>query len=501
MKTIYTVVLSLILINLSLTAQTQIGQDIDGEAAWDSSGRSVSLSSNGSIVAIGAPGNDENGSHSGHVRVFENQSGTWVQLGDDIDGEAEGNRSGKSVSLSSDGSIVAIGADINNGNGDSSGHVRVYENQSGTWTQLGDDINGEAAYDFSGTSVSLSSDGQIVAIGAHGNKENGQDSGHVRVYKNMSGTWVQLGGDIDGEAAGDYSGVAVNLSSDGTIVAIGATWNSGKNGSYSGHVRVYVYQFENWTQIGQDIDGEAGGDNSGSVLSLNNDGNIVAIGADQNSGNGTNSGHVRVFENQSGTWVQLGGDIDGKEAYERSGRSVSLNGDGTIVAVGVHGNMQMGSQSGIVRTYKNISGSWIQNGVDIEGEFDPGEYIFYSNVVSLSTDGATLGIGTLGNDGNGIESGHVRVYDTTTTLNIRPSTIIADISIYPNPTVNQIYIKSNLAMAVISIYDVNGRLLNTKTLSSPKIDSQIDTSYLSKGLYFIEIQTGKSKQHYKIIKK
>ena len=43
MKTIYPVVLSLILINLSLTAQTQIGQDIDGEAAWDNSGRSVSL--------------------------------------------------------------------------------------------------------------------------------------------------------------------------------------------------------------------------------------------------------------------------------------------------------------------------------------------------------------------------------------------------------------------------------------------------------------------------
>jgi len=43
MKTIYTVVLSLILINLSLTAQTQIGQDIHGGAAWDNSGRSVSL--------------------------------------------------------------------------------------------------------------------------------------------------------------------------------------------------------------------------------------------------------------------------------------------------------------------------------------------------------------------------------------------------------------------------------------------------------------------------
>ena len=34
--------------------QTQIGSDIDGEAAGDQSGRSVSLSADGSTVAIGA---------------------------------------------------------------------------------------------------------------------------------------------------------------------------------------------------------------------------------------------------------------------------------------------------------------------------------------------------------------------------------------------------------------------------------------------------------------
>ena len=46
----------------------QLGADIDGEAANDSSGESVSLSSDGSRVAIGAPGND--GNDSGHVRIY-----------------------------------------------------------------------------------------------------------------------------------------------------------------------------------------------------------------------------------------------------------------------------------------------------------------------------------------------------------------------------------------------------------------------------------------------
>ena len=47
-------------------------------------------------------------------------------IGDDIDGEALEDYSGRSVSLSDDGTIIAIGAVHNDGNGDSSGHVRVY---------------------------------------------------------------------------------------------------------------------------------------------------------------------------------------------------------------------------------------------------------------------------------------------------------------------------------------------------------------------------------------
>ena len=54
----------------------------------------------------------------------------------------------------------------------------------------------------------------------------------------LSSSWSQLVLDIDGEAADDYSGHSVSLSSDGTIVAIGAYYNDG-NGSDSGHVRVY----------------------------------------------------------------------------------------------------------------------------------------------------------------------------------------------------------------------------------------------------------------------
>ena len=140
---------------------------------------------------------------------------------------------------------LAIGAQYNDENGNNSGHVRVYNyklplDSSGTWEKNGEDIDGEATGDNSGDSVSLSSDGTIVAIGAYGNNGNGTESGHVRVYQYNSGTttWVQLGPDIDGENLVDFSGISVSLNSNGTVAAIGATHNNGKIGRASCRERV-----------------------------------------------------------------------------------------------------------------------------------------------------------------------------------------------------------------------------------------------------------------------
>ena len=390
----------------SVIAQTQLGGDIDGEAAGDQSGFSVSLSSDSSIVAIGAPFNDGAGTNAGHVRVYQYSSGAWSQLGADIDGEAVGDGSGYSVSLSSDGSIVAIGAYFNDGNGNSSGHVRVYQYSSGAWSQLGGDIDGEAAGDRSGYSVSLSSDGSIVAIGAYLNDGAGTNAGHVRVYQYSSGAWSQLGADIDGEAAGDQSGSSVSLSADGSIVAIGAPQNNG-NGSNSGHVRVYQYSSGAWSQLGADIDGEAAGDGSGYSVSLSADGSIVAIGAYLNDGTGSSAGHVRVYQYSSGAWSQLGADIDGEAVGDLSGYSVSLSSDGSIVAIGAPPNTGNGNNAGHVRVYQYSSGAWSQLGADIDGEA-AGDQSGYS--VSLSADGSIVAIGAPFNDGNGSSAGHVRVY-------------------------------------------------------------------------------------------
>jgi hypothetical protein len=119
-------------------------------------------------VAIGATQNDGNGVDSGHVRVYAWNGSNYVQRGGDIDGETSGDKSGHSVSLSSDGSILAIGAPYNDGMYADSGHVRVYAWNGSNYLKCSIDIDGNFAGDMSGRSISLSSNGNILAIGSHG---------------------------------------------------------------------------------------------------------------------------------------------------------------------------------------------------------------------------------------------------------------------------------------------------------------------------------------------
>ena len=164
---------------LTLDAQVQIGTDINGEAAGDWSGQSVSMP-DANTLAIGANGNDGGGNAAGHVRVYTWSGTAWIQKGVDIDGEAAADESGEWVSMP-DANTLAIGAYVNDGGGFEAGHVRVYTWSGTAWEQKGVDIDGEAAGDWSGGSVSMP-DANTLAIGAPTNDGGGIDAGHVRVY-------------------------------------------------------------------------------------------------------------------------------------------------------------------------------------------------------------------------------------------------------------------------------------------------------------------------------
>jgi len=410
---------------------SQLGSDIDGEAASDWSGYSVSMNSAGDRVAIGAPEHDSE--DKGQVRIYQYDGSSWSQLGSDIDGEAANDESGISVSMNSDGDRVAIGAPYNDGTATSAGHVRVYEYSNSSWTKLGSDIDGEAANDRSGVSVSINSAGDRVAIGAYQNDGTASGAGHVRVYeRDASNTtiapfgWSQLGSDIDGEAGNDWSGWSVSMNSAGDRVAIGAYGNGLID---PGHVRIYEYS-SSWSQLGSDIDGEFAvdysPDYSGYSVSMNSDGDRVAIGAHLNDGttgsSSDNRGHVRVYERDASNttiapfgWSQLGSDIDGEAGNDWSGYSVSMNSAGDRVAIGAYYNDGgPGSNGGHVRIYEYSSGSdsWTKLGSDIDGEA-AGDFSGYS--VSMNSAGDRVAIGAYNNDGTTGSSsdnrGHVRVIE------------------------------------------------------------------------------------------
>ena len=188
----------------------QVGDDIYGESEDDKSGYSVSMSADGKTVAIGA---QEAGNFAGQVRIFQWDGANleWSQVGSDIDGSVSADRTGDSVSLSADGTTVAIGA-LNNvgGNGaDGGGYVRVYQWDGSSWVQLGDVVPLDEIGSRFADSVVLSADGTIVAVGGRRLHNNALVEGlvHVHQWNEVTGEWTELGTAIASEENNDWYGL------------------------------------------------------------------------------------------------------------------------------------------------------------------------------------------------------------------------------------------------------------------------------------------------------
>jgi hypothetical protein len=87
----------------------QLGNSINGQISGDGCGNSTAISADGYTVAAGSSRSSISFPNAGQVRVFGYTNGSWNQVGADINGESSGDQTGQSVSLSSDGSILAIG--------------------------------------------------------------------------------------------------------------------------------------------------------------------------------------------------------------------------------------------------------------------------------------------------------------------------------------------------------------------------------------------------------
>lgn len=326
----------------SSNSWTALGAPITVDPIADVRIEFVSLSQDGSMLAFATGSSSNPNECTVEVHSYNSGSNSWTQVGSDIDAETATRCS--SVSLSSDGSVVAVGSSSASSY---KGRVKVYESSSNVWALRGSAIEGAADDDQDGYSVSLSGDGMRLATNAYGYNSN---QGRTRIYAFDSNDWALLGSPITGEDASDWDGMGssnqgISLSRDGSRVAISST----RHGSI-GHVRVFTYNTgtSQWEQLGASIDGETGSTGHfPAAVSLSNDGTTLAAGAalHRDSNNLDIGGRVRIFKYSGSGWTQTAS-IDGAASSDMFGASLALSGDGSRVVIGGKHNDDGGNKAG-----------------------------------------------------------------------------------------------------------------------------------------------------------
>ena len=241
------------------TVWTQLGSEIVGEPG-EQSGAAISISADGSIMAVGY--------HSwikGQVKIYKYdlEDNSWDQIGNTISGD-ENNFDNLgfegSISLSSDGSIIAVGNNRSSWQSELGGEVKIYKynSTSNNWDQLGDDIDDNFIGNEFGSKVKLSNDGNTVAISKNDEK------GLVKVfqYSPEEEIWSKIGSDLRGTRAGDNFGTSIDLSDDGSIIIVGSpgydtsepTWVMNSigeiiNTTQDNAGKVQIFQYDPITEI------------------------------------------------------------------------------------------------------------------------------------------------------------------------------------------------------------------------------------------------------------
>jgi hypothetical protein len=317
----------------------------------------------------GIQGNDS-AADSGAVYVFiRGGGGSWSQQAYLKASNTEANDLfGQSVSFSSDGNTLAVGAHaedssatgVNGEQGDNSaadsGAVYVFSRSGGTWSPQAylKAANSEAGDQFGGN-VALSGDGNTLAVTASGEDSNATgvdgnqgdnsaaDSGAVHVFARSGITWnPQAYLKAANSTAFDGFGSSVALSGDGNTLAVGVvgddsgfTYIDGSQGTAdSGAVHVFTRSSGSWsTQAWLKASDAMTGDHFGSSVALSTDGNSLAVGARSRTGS------AYLFNRNFSAWSQqFYLKNPEREAAVWFGRSLALSGDGMKLVIGTSGS-------------------------------------------------------------------------------------------------------------------------------------------------------------------
>jgi hypothetical protein len=320
---------------------------------------------------------------------------------------------GTSVALSSDGSTLAVGAPGESSafNGiaaqepaspndrPDSGAVYVYLRQGQRWQlQAFVKSSASATFDRFGKSLALSANGDALAVGS-----NAGTTGTVHLFARASGTWSERQQLVASNApAGRLFGHSLALSASGTVLAVSDPMES--TGALRNNGAVYLFTHDGTLWIEQALlRASLPGDEAffGSSVSLNGAGDTLAVGAPESSNTTFYGGSAYVFTGGGATWTQQ---VELKAPHDIDelsfGASVALSSDGTTLAIGargdnsgVVGDPQDGSAflSGAVHVFGHDGTNWLHQAY-LKAS-NPGEEDQFGRAVSLSGDGNTLVVG------------------------------------------------------------------------------------------------------------
>ena len=506
-KKVTTYILFLLIPFLSFSQWEKLGNDIIGDDG-DKIGtiNSMALDASGEILVVGSPFNSDNGAFSGIAKVYDWDGSDWL-LRSIFEGalpETEG--TGHAVALSADGNTLALGISYGrNSLGYRCGIVNVMDWDGTDWIQRGATIEGEGnasplfETDVFGSALSLSADGNFLIVGAQGNTpEVGvlQISGHARVYEWDGSQWAQMGEDIDGEISLEVFGSSVSINDAGNVVAIGGRDRNllAADGTVDlqsvGYVRVLEWDGANWNPRGDTFFGTELGEKLGACVSLSSNGNTLCIGAPQTN----NPGYAKVFDWNGSNWVQRGQSLVGANSAQ-AGSAVDLSSDGNIVAVG---EPWANSVYGQAKVFEWKENNWEQVD-DAIADAGPGNGInSVGSSVILSADGSVVAVGASGFDISSFsQNGLVNIFQNKTLVNI-DDLDVNEIRIFPNPTNHRVMIQSSEWIEKVEVYTLSGQSVYSVITGSKEVELQI--SDLPTGTYLVKILSLDEIQTIKIVK-
>ncbi len=222
----------------SWSQQTKLVAD-DGDEE-DQFGVSVAISDDGSVAIVGAVyDEDPNGPTGGSAYVFSGSGGSWSRQAKVA---PEAGEVGRSVALSSDGTVAVLGAPGDDEMGTDAGAAHVVSSSGGAWSQQAKLVteDGDSSDNF-GWSVALSGDGRTAVVGADQEADpNGDQAGAAYAFSGSGGSWsrqAKLAAE-DGDSE-DHFGWSVALSGDGSTTVVGAPRDEDPNGEHAGSAYVF----------------------------------------------------------------------------------------------------------------------------------------------------------------------------------------------------------------------------------------------------------------------